>query len=96
MRNFKRKSGKGNTPPDVMLRAVREIKLNNKSIRGTARDFDIPEATLRRFCKKFTHEEITGNAPEPTTNVGYFRNRQVGSILIKMETISTVGNSPTY
>ncbi|XP_050506078.1 uncharacterized protein LOC126884227 [Diabrotica virgifera virgifera] len=77
MRIYKRMSEKGKTPPDVMLRAVREIKLNAKSIRQTAKSFDIPEATLRRFCKKFTDEEINSEVVHPSTTVGYFGNRQV-------------------
>lgn len=80
MRFRKRTSERGTTPPDIMLRAVREVKINKKSIRSTAKDFEIPEATLRRFCKKFTEEEINGDAAI-TTKVGYYRNRQVYYIL---------------
>lgn len=77
MRTYKRKTQRGVTKADVMLRAAKAVKLNGRSIRGTADDFNIPEATLRRFCRKVTDAEIHGVAVEPTTHVGYKRNRQV-------------------
>lgn len=79
-RSRKRTSERGITPPDIMLRAVREVKMNNKSIRATAKDFEIPEATLRRFCERITEEEINGDAAI-TAKVRYYRNRQVYYIL---------------
>lgn len=83
MRNYKRKSERGKTPPDIMLRAAREVKLNNKSIRSVAKDFGIPDRTLTRFCSKVTVDEIEGHQPIPFTNVGYIRIRQVISVIIQ-------------
>lgn len=78
MRTYKKKSERGSTPPDVMLRAVRAILIDKSSLRGTARDFGIPVMTLRRYCLKFTPEEInSANVNVPTTPVGYIPNRQV-------------------
>ncbi|XP_044262870.1 uncharacterized protein LOC123010225 [Tribolium madens] len=71
MRNYKRTSQRAATPPHIMLRAAREVKLNQKSIRGTAKDFDIPEASLRRFCRNVTDEEIQGQAENLKTEIGY-------------------------
>lgn len=78
MRNYKKKSQKGQTPPDIMLRAVRAVKRDGHSLRETSRDFGIPVMTLRRYCQKFSFDEI--NAPGvnvPTTVVGYIAVRQV-------------------
>ncbi|KAJ8933909.1 hypothetical protein NQ314_013710 [Rhamnusium bicolor] len=76
MRTYKKKSQRGLTPPDVMLRAVKAVKIDHRSLRETSRDFKIPLMTLRRYCQKFSNEEIkAGNAPN--TVVGYIANRQV-------------------
>ncbi|CAH1979615.1 unnamed protein product [Acanthoscelides obtectus] len=79
MRNRKRTTERGKTPAHIMLRAAREVKLNNKSIRGAGTDYDIPERTLRRFLQKVTDEELYGTNELPTTAVGYIKNRQVFS-----------------
>lgn len=81
MRTYQRRTDRGKTPPDVMLRAAREVKINKKSIRSVAKDFEIPHRTLTRFCSTVSDEEIHGDANLPTTNVGYFKNRQVWSAL---------------
>ena len=78
MRNYKRKAERGLTSPDVVLRAAREIKLTNKSIRSVAREYNIPDRTLTRFCAKVSQREIEGNDPLLTTNLGYIPNRKVG------------------
>lgn len=68
------------TAPDVMLRAAKEVKLNNRTIRSVARQFNIPDRTLTRFCSKVSQQEIEGSNPVPTTIVGYIPNRKVGFI----------------
>lgn len=77
MRNFKRKSERGKTPPDVMVRAARAVKLQGQSLRSAASDFGIPFNTLRRYCSKFTLAELQAEAGMPQTIVGYYKNRQV-------------------
>ena len=70
-RNFTLKTKKGQTPPDVMMRAM---KLNNKSIRSTAKDFGINDWTLARYCSKINEEEV-----QPSLPVGYVKKRLVFS-----------------
>lgn len=78
MRTYKKSSTRGQTSPDIMLRAVRSIKVDGRSLRQASRDFEIPLMTLRRYCQKFTTEEIHAlNVDRPTTSVGYIANRQV-------------------
>lgn len=48
-RKFVRKTNYGQTPSDVMLRVVREVKLHNQTIRSTAKEFHINDQTLARF-----------------------------------------------
>lgn len=77
MREYKRKTTRGEIPPDLMLQAAREVKLQHKSIRSVAREYDIPDRTLTRFCAKISQQEIAGQNPVPKTNTGYAKHRQV-------------------
>lgn len=77
-RTHTRKSARGLVPPEAMLRAAREVKNHNKSIRSVATDFGINYRTLARYCKKFSTEELSDTAVStPSTKVGYQRNRQI-------------------
>lgn len=85
MRNYKRKTNYGLTPPDIMLRAAKEVKMNNRSIRSVAKDFDIPHRTLTRFCSKVTDEELHEDNPRPlTTKSGFNPTRKVNYKLAKL------------
>lgn len=77
MRNFRRKSERGKTPPDVMLRAARAVKLQGQSVRLAASNFNIPFNTLGRYGSKITLDELQAETGMPQTIVGYFKNRQV-------------------
>lgn len=78
MRTYKKKTQRGKTPPDVMLRAVRAVKKEKRSLSQTSRDFEIPIMTLRRYCNKFSEDEINAaDITVPTTTVGYLPIRQV-------------------
>lgn len=81
MRNYKRKTDRGTTPPHIMLRAARLVKLENRSIRGAAKDFDISERTLRRFLLKVSQDDLNGPTEIPIIHVGYSKPRQVKSVI---------------
>ena len=64
-RNYKRKTTHGQTPPDVMERAVREVLVTGRQVRTVATEFEIPHVTLRRYILK-----VRGNnAPEDKIHV---------------------------
>nr|XP_047138897.1 uncharacterized protein LOC124814861 [Hydra vulgaris] len=52
VRNFKRKTNRGYTSGDVIMCAVKDVKINNISIRSAAKNHGINYRTLARYCKK--------------------------------------------
>ncbi|CAH0550237.1 unnamed protein product [Brassicogethes aeneus] len=98
MRNYKRKTDKGQTSPDVMLRAVKEVKLNKRSIRSVAKKYQVSHRTLARYCLKFTSDQL--NNEEVNLKLGY-RKRQVFSeeleeqLLYYLELASGIFNGVT-
>lgn len=53
VRNYVRKSDRGNVSEETMKAAVLEVKLKKKSIRGVAQHYGIPRKTLGRYCDKY-------------------------------------------
>ena len=51
-RTYKRKTERANTALDIVLRAVRAVRIENRSIRSVARDFGIPFRSLTRYCSR--------------------------------------------
>jgi hypothetical protein len=81
MRTYKRRTDRGSTRPEVILQAVKAVRKHGKSIRNTAKDFDIPFRSLTRYCKKATEDDIEGTARTLSFNTGYIRIRQVSSVI---------------
>jgi hypothetical protein len=76
MRTYNKKSRRGLTPHDIMLRAVRSVKIDQHCLRETSRDFEIPLTTLRRYCLKFSPEEINSlnnNVPQTIVDLITFQ-----------------------
>lgn len=78
VRKFQRKTDHGKTTPDVMLQAVRHVKLNGISCNKAAIKFGIPRNTLRRYMDKIPEKDIYNNEQTvPSIPTGYWKNRQV-------------------
>lgn len=75
MRNYKRKTERGKISADTILRAVRIVINEGRSVNSVAKDFLIPQKTLDRYVKKakLPNGEIKLN------RIGYFNGRQVFS-----------------
>lgn len=54
-----RKSDRGVTDYNALLRAIKDIKVENKSIRSTASAFKIDKSSLSRYVTKF--DKIVSN-----------------------------------
>ena len=74
-RNFKRRSERGKTTPDIMHKAITAVLSGSGSIRSVANDYDICHVTLSRYVKKA--KGIENNSSITELRVGYQRNRQV-------------------
>lgn len=75
MRTYKRISEKGKISNEVILKAVKAVKINKKSIRGVAKDFGIPFRSLTRYCQK----DLKENTNIPSFNVEYTSHRKIFS-----------------
>lgn len=58
-----------------MLRAVKHVKCDHKSIRGVAREFDILFRTLTHYCNKITDEQLKSEK-DATVTVGYVDHKK--------------------
>ena len=74
VRKFKRKTERGETPPDIMLSAVRKVKQDRKSIRSAAKVFNINYRTLAHYRHKMSAEDIAERSVQPSRHVGYVKN----------------------
>ncbi|CAM1331982.1 Uncharacterised protein r2_g4084 [Pycnogonum litorale] len=77
VRNYKKKTRRGETSGDIILSAVRLVRLQRKIIRATAKEFEINYRTLARYCQKMSQDEIEGTNVIPSTSVGYLPNRRI-------------------
>lgn len=63
-----RKTTNGLIDHDVLLAAIKQIKIEKKSIRSAALDFNIPRPSLQRYVKKFD---------ENCVNIDLFNDNQL-------------------
>jgi hypothetical protein len=76
-RSCNRKDEKANIVPDTVLRAVRAVRIENRSIRSVARYFGIPFHSLKRYCSRASEDYIRGISQNQTLSTGYKKTRQV-------------------
>ncbi|KAF2880132.1 hypothetical protein ILUMI_26043 [Ignelater luminosus] len=81
MRTYKIKTERADTPKDVVERACHLIIFDNKSIKATSKQYDIPYKTLHRYVaklmEKFERNPNLTRAELTLDSVGYIKNRQV-------------------
>ncbi|KAG5898634.1 hypothetical protein JTB14_021008 [Gonioctena quinquepunctata] len=75
VRNPKRKSTRASQPHEIVLRAIKEVKQEKRSIRATAAKYDIPFRSLARYCSQISDEEL--DTVESEKLIGYLPNRKV-------------------
>ncbi|KAG1960135.1 uncharacterized protein LOC120466920 [Pimephales promelas] len=90
VRTYKRKTTRASTAPETMLKAVRQVLVFKKTIRGAAEEFGINYRTLARYCTKIPREEVEGAAEHPSCSVGFIAARQVFSAALEAELVSYV------
>ena len=52
MRNYKKKTTRGNIPKEIYDRAAKEVIENKRSYRVVGEEFNIIFMSLQRYCKK--------------------------------------------
>ncbi|KAL2079793.1 hypothetical protein ACEWY4_025537 [Coilia grayii] len=53
-----------------MSAAAQQVKMHKRSVRSTAKDFDIPYRTLARYCLKMTEGQLKGREEATTVTFG--------------------------
>ena len=64
IRSRKRKTTRGETPPDVMLLAVKEVLEGQLSVRAVGRKYDIDHATLLLYCNKYKSARLQSTSSD--------------------------------
>ena len=78
VRTYKKKTDRGkNGTPEIVLQAIRRVKMGNASIRKAADEFGLNYRTLSRYCKKATDVDMHRETTVPVFSIGYQRPRQV-------------------
>lgn len=62
MTGSKRRATKDNKDVNVLMRAVKAIKVENKTMRSTAREFKIPRSNLHRYVSKLDEQGVDFSA----------------------------------
>lgn len=72
MRNYKKKTNRGEVPKEVYVAAAREIMEENKHLRPVADKYGINFMTLQRYVKRCRNFKVTGNNNNNTYGVIFF------------------------
>lgn len=74
-----------------MLRAVRSIKIEGRSIRSVTKNFDIYFRTLSRYCKKIIETDIQDIGSDISIDVRYNKCKMVNyENIISINTYNTI------
>jgi hypothetical protein len=72
----------------TVLRAVRAVRIENRSIISVARDFRIPFRSLTRYCSRASEDDKRRISQNSTFSIGYKKARQLSSGLFLLHGIS--------
>lgn len=61
VRNYLKKTDRGNVSEETMMLAVKEVKENKRSVRSVSEQFGIPRKTLGRYCDKYESKVTPSN-----------------------------------
>jgi transposase-like protein len=71
---YTRQSSRKSTPEEVILQAVNRVIDENKTVRGTAKDFGIPHVSLKMYVDKrrkfYQEKSSSSNAAPPLSGYG--------------------------
>ena len=73
---YKKKTERKSPDPELLLRAVRMVKVDRVKLSDVSVMFNMNCRTLQRYVKKIPDEDIFGETNIPTTFLGY-SSRQV-------------------
>ena len=76
MRVYKKKSDRKSPDPELVLRAVRMVKVDRVKQSVVSAKFNMNYRTLGRYVKTLSDEDVFGETQIPTTRTLYL-NRQV-------------------
>ena len=78
VRDYKRKTDRGTTPPDVIERAVKEAVTSGRSLRAVAEEFNMCHVTLSRYIKKNQQKPLSSSPSSSAESRHYgYKNRQI-------------------
>lgn len=89
MRNYVRKTDRGNYHKDQLLAALKEIKVNGQKLRPTAKKYGLNYQTLARHCKLYTSDELA-NENFILKATGYNIDKTVFSEEIELELLQYI------
>ena len=79
MRVYERKTNRGSTPPDEILKAVKLVVNEGKLCRSVAMDMKLCHVSLSRYCKQYKKlkEKANHTTENETFHIGFTKPRQI-------------------